>query len=89
MDLSLVNSKLRWRSGTGVAGWQVAPYGELMLRSGAAAEIVDLLLAKLRYTAAEITAVLLAKLHCTVAGIVALLRSSDYRSARRNERNAL
>ena len=43
-----------------------------MLRSGAAAEIVDLLLAKLRYAAAKIAAVLLAKLHCTAAGIVAL-----------------
>jgi hypothetical protein len=67
----------------------VAPFGELLLRSGAAAEIVDLLLAKLRYAAAEIVAVLLAKLHCTAAGIVALLRSSDYRSARRNERDPL
>ena len=65
------------------------PFGGIVLRSGAAAEIAYLLLGKLRYAAAEIIAVLLAKLHCTATGTVALLRSSDYRSARRSERDAL
>ena len=60
-----------------------------MLRSGAAAGIVDLPLGKLRYAAAETVALLLAKLRWAAAEIIALLCSSDYRGARHNERGAL